>query len=367
MENQSVMNENLTREEIAKIDRADMLGRVLSMPQHFLEALQRAQSVRLELKANRIQNIVIAGMGGSAISGELAKSLTYNQLPAPLSVCRSYHLPNFVDHHSLVIVSSYSGNTEETLAMFEQALRREAQIVCVTSGGKVASMAEAKGLPAFSLPPGYPPRSALVHLFVPLLKTLHACRFISNPEADIQETVALLEQLGRRYHPENEAPQNAAKRLALALRERLPLIYAPEIYEAVAWRWKEQFCENAEMLAWYNIFPEMNHNELVGWGQRREMDQRFQVIYLRDRRAAPNEIHPQVHARMDLTRELIERTGAPVIEAASEGQSLLARFFSLIFLGDMASVYAAVLSGIDPTPVEKIDYLKNRLAKVQPA
>ncbi|MGH7597766.1 MAG: bifunctional phosphoglucose/phosphomannose isomerase, partial [bacterium] len=335
------MNEKLAREEIAKIDRADMLGRVLSMPQHFLEAMQRAKSVQLTLDASRIRNVVVAGIGGSAISGELAKSLTYNQLPASLSVCRSYHLPNFVDHHTLVIVSSYSGNTEETLSMFEQALRREAQIVCVTSGGKVGSMAAAKGLPTFSLPPGFPPRSALVHLFVPLLATLHSCRFTSNPEADIKEAVALLEQLGRRYHPESEAPQNVAKRLALALRERLPLIYAPEIYEAVAWRWKEQFCENAETLAWHNVFPELNHNELVGWGQRREMDQRFQVIYLRDRRAAPNEIHPQVHARMELTRELIERTGAPVIEAASEGQSLLARFFSLIFLGDMASVYAA--------------------------
>ncbi|MGH7457230.1 MAG: bifunctional phosphoglucose/phosphomannose isomerase, partial [bacterium] len=107
------MKENLPREEIAKIDRADMLGRVLSMPQHFLEALQRVQSVRLELNTSRIQNIVVAGMGGSAISGELTRSLTSNQLPAPLSVCRSYHLPNFVNHHSLVIVSSYSGNTEE--------------------------------------------------------------------------------------------------------------------------------------------------------------------------------------------------------------------------------------------------------------
>jgi glucose/mannose-6-phosphate isomerase len=361
------MKENLAREQVAKIDRADMLGRVLSMPQHFLEAQQRVQSARLELNISRIQNIVVAGMGGSAISGELAKSLTCNQLPVPLSVCRSYHLPSFVNHHTLVIISSYSGNTEETLSMLEQALRREAQIVCVTSGGKVDGIAGTKGLATFSLPAGFPPRSALVHLFVPLLKTLHACRFIANPEADIQETVTLLEQLGRRYHPENDFAQNAAKRLALALRERLPLIYAPEIYEAVAWRWKEQFCENAEMLAWHNVFPEMNHNELVGWGQRRDMDQRFQAIYLLDRQAAPGEIHPQVHVRMDLTRELIERTGAPVIEAASEGQSLLTRFFSLIFLGDMASVYAAVLNGIDPTPVEKIDYLKNRLTKVQPA
>jgi glucose/mannose-6-phosphate isomerase len=359
------MNNQLTRETIAKFDRADMLGRVLSMPQHFREAMQQAQSVRLELNTSRIQNIVVAGMGGSAISGELAKSLTYNQLPAPLAVCRSYNLPHYVDRHTLVIVSSYSGNTEETLSLFEQALRREAQIVCITSGGEIGSIAEAKGLPIFSLPLGFPPRSALVHLIVPLLKTLHACRLMPDPETDIEETVALLQQLGRRYQPDTDEPENAAKHIARALRERLPLIYAAEIYEAVAWRWKEQFCENSEILAWYNVFPELNHNELVGWGWRREMDQRFQVIYLCDRQAAPREIHPHVYARMDLTRELIEQTGAPVVEAASEGKSLLARFFSLIFLGDLASVYLAVLNGVDPTPVEKIDYLKNQLTKKQ--
>ncbi len=359
------MNNKLTREEIAKVDRADMLGRVLSMPQHFLEASRRAQAVRLELKTSQIQNIVVAGMGGSAISGELAKSLTYNQLPVPLAVCRSYNLPHYADRHALVIISSYSGNTEETLALFKQALRREAQIVCITSGGEVGSIAAAKGLPIFFLPADFPPRSALAHLFVPLLKTLQACRLMPDPEEDINETVALLKQLGQRYSPETGATENTAKRLALALRERLPLIYATEIYEAVAWRWKEQFCENSEILAWYNVFPELNHNELVGWGLRREMDQRFQAIYLRDQKAAPQEIHPRVQARMELTRGLIERTGAPIVEVASEGQSLLARFFSLIFLGDMVSVYLAVLNGVDPTPVEKIDYLKTQMAKIK--
>jgi glucose/mannose-6-phosphate isomerase len=202
-------------------------------------------------------------------------------------------------------------------------------------------------------------------LTVPLLETLHACHLMPDPEEAIEETVALLKQLGRRYAPETGRPENAAKRIALALRDRLPLIYAAEIYEAVAWRWKEQFCENSEILAWYNVFPELNHNELVGWGLRRELDQRFQAIYLRDQKAAPQEIHPRVQARMDLTRGLIERTGAPIIEAASEGESLLARFFSLIFWGDMASVYLAVLNGVDPTPVEKIDYLKNQMAKTR--
>jgi glucose/mannose-6-phosphate isomerase len=354
----------LTQEEIGKFDKGDMLGRVLNMTQYFQKAWAAASTTRFELKVESIRHIVVAGMGGSAISGELAKSLTYNQLPVPLTVCRSYNLPNFVNAHTLVVVSSYSGDTEETFSAFEQARRRGPQIVCITSGGKIGGIAQAEHLPLFSLPIGFPPRSALVYLLVPLLKTFHACGFIPDPELAIKEVIALLEQLRQRYHPEQEASKNPAKQLAAALRERLPLIYAEEIYEAVAWRWKEQFCENAKVLSWHNVFPELNHNELVGWGLRREMDQRFQTIYLRDRQAAPNEIHPRVHARMDLTRGLIERSGAPVIEAVSEGQSLLARFFSLIFLGDMTSVYLAVLNDIDPTPVEKIDYLKSQMAKI---
>jgi glucose/mannose-6-phosphate isomerase len=361
------MKKNLTPETITSIDRADMLGRVMSMPQHFHEAVQRAASAPVELKPEPIRNIVIAGMGGSAIGGELVKSLTYNQLPVPLTVCRSYNLPNFVNRHTLVIVSSYSGNTEETLSAFEQALQREAQIVCITSGGKIGDVAAANHLPRFSLPSGYPPRSALAHLVVPILKTLQACRFIGDPAADIHEAIALLEKLAQRYRPQNAEPDNFAKHLAHALMKRLPLIYAAEIYEALAWRWKEQFCENSEILSWHYAFPELNHNELVGWGLRREMDQRFQVIYLSDQHATPIEIHPRVHARMELTQSVIEKSSAAVISVASEGKSLLARFFSLIFLGDMASVYLAVLNGVDPTPVAKIDHLKSQMAKISEA
>jgi glucose/mannose-6-phosphate isomerase len=357
------MNDDLTPQTIAQIDRADMLGRVLNMPQHFLDAAQRAQSVVADLKINKIRNIVVCGMGGSAISGDVVRNLAANHLPVPFMVCRSYNLPSFVDHHTLALISSYSGNTEETLSAFEQAQCRGAQIICITSGGRIGEIAEANALPKFSVPADFPPRSALVYLVVPLLRVLHACRFISDPNAEINETVTLLEELSRRYHPEVSAPENMAKHLALALSERLPLIYAAAIYESVAWRWKEQFCENAKVLAWHNVFPELNHNELVGWGLRDEMDKRFQVIYLRDRQAAPAEVHPRVHARMELTRGLIEQSGVPVIEVESEGQSLLARFFSLILLGDLASVYLAVRNGVDPTPVEKINYLKAEMAK----
>jgi glucose/mannose-6-phosphate isomerase len=274
-----------------------------------------------------------------------------------MAVCRSYDLPHWVDTDSLVVVSSYSGNTEETLSALLQAQERGAKIVCITSGGKAGELAQKNGWPVFALPAGFPPRSALAHLTVPLLVALHRLKCIADPAKEVGETSVLLQRLAQSWGPQSDPQHNLAKRIAGALTEKLPIIYAAHgLFEIAAWRWKEQFCENAEILSWHNVFPEMNHNELVGWGQRPQSAQGLQVIYLRDRQD-----HPRVQKRMEITRELIEKTSAPVIEAWSEGHSRLARLFSMIFLGDLVSVYVAILSGVDPTPVHKIDLLKKRL------
>lgn len=348
---------SLSAERIFSLDKSDMLGRVMAMPQHFEEALTRAQNVSLNISAASLNGIVVVGMGGSAMSGDVARGLTLDALAVPLQVSRSYELPGWVNERSLVIVSSYSGNTEESLAAFEMARTRGAKIVCITSGGTLRAHAQRDGLPVFSLPAGFPPRSALVHLTVPLLMILYRLHLIADPTADIHETRALLAKLGRQWGAEADGAQNLAKNIAHALTERLPIIYAAHgLFEVAAWRWKEQFCENAEILSWHNAFPEMNHNELVGWGLRREQDAKLQVIYLRDKQD-----YARVQKRMEVTRELIAQTSAPVLEVWSEGHSLLARLFSLIFLGDLASVYLAVLNGVDPTPVKKIDLLKERL------
>lgn len=347
----------LTPERIAAVDKSSMLARVLAMPGHFQEALATAQKNDFHPPAFQPTGIVVAGMGGSAISGDVVRGVTLEELSAPLLVTRSYDLPRWVDANALVVVSSYSGNTEESLSAMAQAQQRGAKMICITSGGEVGARARANGWPVFSLPPGFPPRSALAHLTVPLLVALHRLQLIGDPAQDIAETSALLEELARSWGPHAEEHRNLAKTFAAALTERLPVIYAAHgLFEVAAWRWKEQFCENAEILSWHNVFPEMNHNELVGWGQRAALDQTLQAIYLRDR-----EDHPRIQKRMEITRALIEKTGAPVLEAWSRGRSRLARLFSLIFLGDLASVYLAVLCGVDPTPVHKIDLLKKRL------
>lgn len=334
-----------------------MLGRVLAMPQHFEEALARAQNVTLNISAASLNGIVVVGMGGSAISGDVVRGLTLDSLALPLQVSRSYELPGWVNERSLVVVSSYSGNTEESLSAFEMARARGANIVCITSGGKLHVQAQNDGLPVFPLPAGFPPRAALAHLTVPLLMILRRLELIADPSNDVYETRALLQNLGERWGAAADGAQNLAKNLAQVLTQRLPLIYAAYgLFEIAAWRWKEQFCENAEILAWHNAFPELNHNELVGWGLRRELDQKLQAIYLRDRQDLA-----RVQKRMEVTRELIAHSSVPVLEVWSEGHSLLARLFSLIFLGDLVSVYLAVLNGVDPTPVKKIDLLKERL------
>ena len=347
----------LSPEHIAAIDKSDMLGRVLAMPRHFREAQDTAQKNSFSLPGFRPQAIVVVGMGGSAISGEVARGLSLEELSVPMVVSRSYDLPFWVGANTLVIVSSYSGNTEETLSAMMLARRRGAKIVCITSGGKIGALAQKEGLPSFVLPPDFPPRAALAHLTVPLLAILHRVQLIADPAPEIAEICALLEQRTQVWGPQSEQEPNLAKEIAAALSDRLPIVYAAQgLFEIAAWRWKEQFCENAEILSWHNVFPELNHNELVGWGKRASADRGLQVIYLRDRQD-----HPRVQRRMEISRGLIEQTAAPVIEAWSAGRSRLARLFSLIFLGDLASVYLAILSGVDPTPVRKIDMLKEKL------
>ena len=357
----------LNSPSVRAIDGAGMIDRVMTMPEHFQQAWTDAQGMRLTLDKSRIQNIIIAGMGGSAIAGDVVRCATYGSLPVPLHVCRSYRLPFQPTDKTLFIASSYSGNTEETLSAFDVARRSGAQIICVSSGGKISEFAKADNLPLFKLPEGFPPRAALAFLVVPLLTIFSHCGWLTSTssvgpqkvDGEIAGLSAQLRELRKLYAPEAGDENNFAKKIARALYQKIPLVYAGvENFEAVASRWKGQFCENGKTLAFWNVFPELNHNEIVGWGLPGAFDRNLQVIYLRDR-----DDHERIQRRMDITRKVIEQTGNPIIEVWSQGESRLTRMFSTIFLGDMASVYLAVLNGVDPTPVTKIDFLKNELGK----
>ena len=343
------------KESISAYDKSDMLSKLTGFAEQIRDALRRAQETELPHPKAEIRQVVVAGMGGSAIGGDIVRCYGYNLLPVPLQVVRFYDLPAFVGPHTLVFASSYSGQTEETLSAYRQAVEKGAQVVAITSGGALGADAADRGFPVISIPAGYPPRTALGYLTFPMLVTLQRLGLLPDVSRDIEETIGLVEGLIERYRPNTS--DNEAIRLAEQLLGKLPLVYASVVpMEAVAMRWKGQFSENSKMLAWANTFPELNHNEIVGWGQNRDLQSRIQVIYLRDRLD-----HQRVQLRMDITSEILVSLGQRVLSVDTTGTSVLARMFSLIVLGDFVSYYLAILNRVDPTPIENIDLLKKRM------
>lgn len=348
------------REKTKRIDRGGMYDRIYKFPSQFEDALRLAKQTPLpKWSKNQITNIVVAGLGGSAIGGDLVRSYLAERLDIPFLICRNYTLPNFVDSSSLVFVSTYSGNTEETISAFEDASKRKARIICISTNGRVESISSEQKIPCVRLPKGFQPRAALGYSFVPVLTVLERLGFVQGEEADINNAREFLEENRNRYRVELDAEKNEAKKLALKLHGKLPIIYAScDHFDAVSTRWKGQFCENAKMLAFNNVFPEFNHNELVGWNILSDYADDLMVMILRDR-----EDHPQIQRRMEIVKHIIQKQKVEVIEIQSRGESLLSRMFSLIQLGDFVSLYLAILNQEDPSPVDVIDYLKNELAK----
>jgi len=345
----------MTIDEIRALDPAGMYGLLRNFPAQIREAVKIGNAARLPLSAGGIRNIVLSGLGGSAIGGDLLRTYLADDLKVPFVVNRMYTLPAFVGPGTLVIISSYSGNTEETNAAHREALKRKAKILCITSGGRTAKLA-GKG-PVIHVPGGLPPRAALGYSFFPLLISLAKAGFITDRGRAIRETIGLLEERARVY-AEPDAANNPALHLAGQLRGRIGVIYSgAERFDSVNTRWRGQIAENGKALAFGHVIPEMNHNELVGWKALREPMREMQVFILRDK-----DDHRRVRIRMDITKQVLGEYTPRVTEVWSEGSSLLARMFSLVYLGDWMSFYLAMLHGIDPTPVAVIDRLKKELA-----
>lgn len=347
-------------ERIKKLDQVGMYDRIYGFPSQFEDALQRTQDVQIpDWDKDDVNNVVVAGLGGSAIGGDLVRSYLADRLGIPIFICRNYTLPNFVDSSSLVFVSSYSGNTEETLSAFEDASKRGAKIICMTTGGEVGDISSRKKIPCVRLPKGFQPRAALGYSFVPVLTMLERCGFVEGEEANIHEAGVFLAENKGKYRVEVGTDKNEAKELAMKLHGKLPIVYAScDRFDAVSTRWKGQFCENAKMLAFNNVFPEFNHNELVGWKVLSDYRDDLIVVMLKDR-----EDHPRIKARMEIVKGIIEDQKVEVVEKKSSGENLLSRMFSLIQLGDFTSFYLSVLNKEDPTPVKVIDFLKDELGK----
>jgi glucose/mannose-6-phosphate isomerase len=263
---------------IKKIDSADMLGFIRNFPEQIEEAQRIAEGI--EIEDFKPYQIVIAGVGGSAIGGDILASWLFKRIDIPIFVNRAYKLPTFVGENTLIFAVSYSGNTEETLSLFEGGLKKGCKIVAITSGGKLESRAKEENVKLISIPKGKPPRAAVAYLFVPIVVVLKKLG-IYEPDAELSVTIENLKQLRERLVPEITTQDNPAKQIALQLHGETPIIYGLAIFNAIARRWQTQLNENAKVLAWHGTFPEMNHNEIEGWANDYN-PKRFTAILLRD-------------------------------------------------------------------------------------
>jgi len=330
------------------------LGRLCrGFPSQLVDAGRLADGVRLPGKPP--QAVVLLGMGGSAVAGDLLRALWHERAPCPVEVIRGYTVPAWVGPDTLVVASSYSGETEETLAAFDAARAAGAGALVVTSGGRLGERATREDLPWVRIPPGFPPRAALAYLLVPLVTVLGRVWPALGHADERDEAAEVVESLGVELGPESAAPANPAKALAAWALGRTPVIYGSDATASVAYRWRTQFEENAKVLAASGALPEMNHNAIEAWGAG--PGGRWAVVFLRDRGD-----HPRVARRIELTRAIIE-AHAPTREVWSRGRGQLARILSLVSLGDWVSYYVALLRGVDPWTVETLDAFKRRMAE----
>lgn len=351
----------MDKNKITTVDKSNMLRLLLSFPEQVIKARQIGeQGVKKIRRYNdsKISNIIFAGMGGSAIAGDVVIACLEDEVSIPLSITRDYFLPHFVDETSLIFILSYSGDTEESLSAYQDAVNRKAQIICVTSGGTLADWARRDNFPLFVIPAGQPPRTAIGYLSIPLFIALSHLGIIANKTKELSETQRLLQLKSQLYRPDNNF--NLAEEISQKIQEKIPVIYsAVGLTQVAAMRWKCQFSENAKILAFYNSFPELNHNEIVGWEMLKDIFKHFQIIILRDK-----DDYYRTQKRMEITKEILAQESISTIELESEGESKLARLFSLIYLGDVISFYLAVNYGVDPTSIKKIQILKDKLKMI---
>ncbi|MFI5236652.1 MAG: bifunctional phosphoglucose/phosphomannose isomerase [Ignavibacteriales bacterium] len=304
------------------------------------------------LKNKNFSSIVFCGLGGSAISGDLLNDFLSTEINLPFNVVRGYYLPAFVNENTLIIISSYSGNTEETISCIEQSLKKNCSIVVITSGGKILDIAVKNKIPAIKIIDGFQPRYALGLSFFSVLKLMNVLGF-SDDDKFVKQVIDLWKKRGEEFSSEKNIAIQAAENLI----GFIPVIYSSEFLSSTGYRFKCQLNENSKIHAFQHILPEMNHNEIIGWETFSEKQFNVKVIYLND-----EDYHPQNKKRFIVLKELIESKKAEIINLHSNEEHRKVRIMDLIFLCDWISFYLAVLRGFDPSEIDFIHEMKKSLA-----
>jgi len=314
------------------------------------EAIAIGNAAKLTSGKNKIGNVLVCGLGGSGIGASILSELVINTATVPVNISKGYFIPGYVNENTLVIVSSYSGNTEETINCMNLAIAKNAKVVCVTSGGKIKETADEKTLDCILVPGGMPPRACLGYSLTQLFFILNFNNIINDTfKADLQAAVKLLDEDRNNIIAE-------AKAITEKLKNKIPVIYATTYNEGIAIRFRQQLNENSKILCWHNIIPEMNHNELVGWTTK---NNDLAVLIFLDR-----DEYKRNMARVEINKEVIKHYAASITEVYSKGNSAIEKAMYFIHLGDWVSVLLAEARGIDAVEVNVINHLKSKLAKI---
>jgi glucose/mannose-6-phosphate isomerase len=326
-----------------------MLDEIRAIPDHLRDALWRVESARLQ--PGECAGLVVCGMGGSAIGGDLAAAAFGSRLSKPLLTVRGYELPSWVSAEWAVLCSSYSGETEETLSCFAAAEALGARRIVVSTGGALVEAARVAGDPVIGLPGLLPaPRTAVAYMLVCTAEVASAVGVAPRISGELESAATFLEQ-------HLAGLEHTAAEIAAELSGAVPVAYGAGATAAAARRWKTQLNENAKLAAFYSELPEANHNELCGWSGV-EGDGAFAAVLLEDA-----DQHPRVRRRFELTARAIEAAGAPVVRVEAAGETASERLLWTVMLGDLVSLAVAEARGVDPLPIDAIDNLKTALGR----
>jgi len=345
---------------MSEIDKSNMLDDVAKFPEQMKEAeeIVRASSLGSFFK---VDNIVISGMGASAISGDIVQELFRDRFDIPIFVTRQYDLPKWVHKNTLLISQSYSGNTEETLHTFKHGYQKRCNIIGISSGGKLQEFCEKREVPHIKIPSDIQPRAATAYILFSSLFALKKIGLIRDGiESEVEEVISITKELRNTCKKETPEKDNISKQLAKRILNTIPQVYGWGIYSPIARRWCTQFNENSKIICRYDEVSECNHNDIVGWSMNPEVSKNFTCIMFRDEELES----VYMKKRLDFMKELYGEITADVIEIHIKGKKRLAKMMYAMCLGDFISCYIAMLRKIDPSPVDAIAELKKELATI---
>ena len=354
------------KEAIFALDKSGLFKDEFDFSQNLKKAVENVKAFTLPEKVKvgqriirykDVENVVLAGMGGSAITGDILKDWIGDEIEVPIEIVRSYHLPAYLNENSLVFFISYSGNTEETLSCMLDAAKKGCQIISITSNGALGRVTQALGLPLIELPMMAAARASLPYLFAPLPYLLAKLGVLSMRKVDreMSDTIEVVDKMARELAIEMPFEQNFAKKVALEIFGTIPIVYCYNPYKSVGLRFKCQVNENCKLPARCDVFPELNHNEIMGWEASESILKRYTLVLLRDLEVEPLEVKTRIDA---LKEKFFSKKAKSVIEISPQGKTLLGKIFSLIFILDVVSMYLAVLHGRDPVASETFQILK---------